>query len=305
LTRFSVAFEGNRPLAAYPKLAQKAEEYGFHSFQIYEHLPFKPAWPIAFLAGRATKRILVGPVTVPVFLHRPLTLARNLNALSELTHGRAMLGISRGAYAETIREPVNRSIHAVIKTVTTLEKLIEGDSERSKPFLLIGTSGPRLASVASRLKIVRGIIVDNLWNPDYAAKLRGIIDEAQQNSPRRERVLLISRPFTMLSETKKKGIRKLSPILKSYLHNLVGDSPMLDAAGFTYSKLLNIVDEKAALPEALIENFAACGAPRDIELKVEEMFDAGVDHICFGHPLDSDNLASMNLLSKTILANFN
>jgi 5,10-methylenetetrahydromethanopterin reductase len=305
LSRFSVAFEGNRPIVAYPKLAQKAEEYGFYSFQIYEHLPFKPAWPIAFLAGRATKRILVGPVTVPVFLHHALTLARNLRALSELTHGRAMLGISRGAYAELLKEPINRSIDAVIKTITTLDALIGEDAAESKPFLLVGTSGPRLASKASQLKIVKGIVVDNLWNPDYAAKLRVVLNEAQQRSHRKEKVLLIARPFTMLSDTKEKAIRKLDPILKSYLPNIVGDSPMLTSAGISYRGLLKDSLDKDRLPSKVVENLAATGTPNDILEQAELMLKAGVDHISFGHPLGSEPGAAMRLLAQKVLPQFN
>jgi len=132
---FSVAFEGDRPLQEYPKLAKKAEALGFHSFQIYDHLPFKPAWPIAFLASEQTKRILVGPVTVPVFLYHPLILARNLEALSELTHGRAILGISRGAYAEYVGESVDRSIQSVLESVDSVANLIRNIPAKIKPEL--------------------------------------------------------------------------------------------------------------------------------------------------------------------------
>lgn len=305
MTIFSVAFEGDKPLDLYPELARKAEKYGFHSFQIYEHLPFKPAWPIAFLAGSATRRILVGPVTVPVFLHRPLTLARNLRALSELTKSRAILGISRGAYAENLGEKVERSISSVLNTIRFVDASLRDSKKVFRFELYVGTSGPKLAFKASLLKAVKGIVVDNLWNPEYAAKFRKILDEAQSKSRRKERVLLVARPFTMVASSKREAMRILDPILRSYLPRLVGDSPMLEAAGLTYQELLRIAEGKAKLPVELVENFAACGAPRDFVRRAEDMLEAGVDQICFGHPIGSDIGIAMKAISEEVVPNFN
>ncbi len=302
---FSVAFEGDRPLQAYPKLAKKAEELGFHSFQIYEHLPHKPAWPIAFLAGSETKRILVGPVTVPVFLFKPITLARNLKALSELTHGRAILGISRGAYAELLTQPVDRSIHEVLETVNSVENLIRDIPTGIRPELYVGTSGPKLAYKSSQLSAVKAIVVDNLWNPKYASRFRGILDEAEEKSHRKEKVSLIARPFTMLAKNKKEAIRKLNPILKTYLPHLAGDSPMLKAGGLEFHELLKACKSKATLPTELINNVAAAGAPDDIIHEIEPMLKSGVDHICFGHPLGSSPTTAMELLAQQVTSHFN
>lgn len=301
---FSVAFEGDRPVQAYPILAKEAEELGFHSFQIYEHLPHKPAWPIAFLAGAVTKKILVGPVTVPVFLFRPLSLARDLKSLSELTNGRAILGISRGAYPELLPEPVERSIRTVLETVNSIETLIRDIPPGIKPELYIGTSGPKLAYQASRLNAVKAIVVDNLWNPKYAGRLRSIIDEAQQKSPHKRRVSLIARPFTMLSDTKQQAIRKLDPILKGYLPHLTGDSPMLKAAGLSFQELLKACKSRRILPNELIDNVAAAGTPSDIHDQVESMVKSGVDHICFGQPLGSDPTTAMELLAHHVTCHF-
>ncbi len=320
MTLFSVAFEGNLPILAYPRLARKAEEYGFYSFQIYEHLPHRPAWPIAFLAGRETKKILVGPVTVPVFLHRPLTLARNLAALSDLTNGRAILGISRGAYAEYLTNQVDRSIRAVIETVKAVDALLRGDpeegiQEHSKPRaikwthtssfeLYVGTSGPRLAFKASSLRAVKGVVVDNLWNPKYAAKLRKILDEAQLKSTRREKVLLIARPFTMVSSNREEGLNRIESILKSYLPHLVGGSPMLAATGVSSKELLARTSKKARLPEELVESLAVLGDSDEIVEQTARMLRSGVDHVCFGHPLGVDPVKAMRLLGEMVAPQF-
>jgi hypothetical protein len=54
---FSLAFEGDRKIEEYIKLAYLSDNLGFYSFQIYEHLPFKPAIPISFIIANYTKKL--------------------------------------------------------------------------------------------------------------------------------------------------------------------------------------------------------------------------------------------------------
>ncbi|MCS4540684.1 MAG: LLM class flavin-dependent oxidoreductase [Thaumarchaeota archaeon] len=295
---FSLAFEGDKRVDLYRKLAERMEGYNFYSMQIYEHIPFKPSWPIVFHIAKYTKRMLLGPVTIPVFLYDPLTLARNLAVLDELTHGRAMLGISRGAYGEYFGREIDRSVKAVLNCVRAVDGLLRGDrdagevssAERAKPSwlrgtrakILVGTSGPVLASRASKASSVDGIVVDNLWNPSYAKVLRGVIDAASTKRKRRERVQLIARPFTLISKDKSDAERKMIPILKAYLPHLVANSPMLRDAGLAIEDLATLGRSSS---DARIEKLAAMGSVDDIVEQTEKMLKAGVDHVCYGHPL--------------------
>ncbi len=295
---FSLAFEGDKKLDLYRKLAERMEGYNFHSMQIYEHIPFKPAWPIVFHIAKYTKRMQLGPVTIPVFLYDPLTLARNLAVLDELTQGRAMLGISRGAYGEYLGREIDRSMKAVLDCVRAVDGLLRGDRDAGEVFsaegakpgwlrgarakILVGTSGPILAARASEASAVDGIVVDNLWNPSYAQRLRGVIDRASTKRKRRERVQLIARPFTLISKDESDARRKMIPILKASLPHLVANSPMLRYAGLALEDLPTL--GKSSL-DVRIGKLAALGSADDIVEQTEKMLKAGVDHVCYGHPL--------------------
>ena len=312
---FSLAFEGDKRVDLYRKLAERMEDYDFYSMQVYEHLPFKPSWPIVFHIAKYTKRILLGPVTVPVFLHDPLTLARNLAVLDELTEGRAILGISRGAYGEYLGRNIDRSMKTVLDCVGAVYSLIHGDTregeahsaerararwlEGTRVKIFVGTSGPVLASRASGTSAVDGIVVDSLWNPSYAKVLRGVIDGASKKRKRRERVQLIARPFTLISKDRSDAEGKMIPILKSYLPHLVADSPMLRHAGLAPEDL-------AALGEAgfdaRIGKLAAIGSVDDIIEQTEAMLEAGVDHVCYGHPLSVDPLRAVKEIGERVIA---
>ena len=302
---FSLAFEGDKEINSYPEFAKMIESYSFHSIQIYEHIPFRPSWPIVFHTAKYTTRILVGPVTIPVFLYDPITLARYTRVLDELTGGRAILGISRGAYAEYMSREAERSIQSVQETVESVDALLSGENyhgriiniEQNKEGLgwlsgrrveiYVGTSGPKLISRVTRLSAVKAIVVDNLWNPRYAEQLRSIIDDESEKAQRGDRVQLIARPFTMICSDRAEAERRIIPILKEYLPHLIGDSPMLTSIGVSDDDIRRFKEKGSQIPSKLIENFVALGNPDDIIEQTDRMLKAGVDHICYGQPLGS------------------
>jgi 5,10-methylenetetrahydromethanopterin reductase len=314
---FSLAFEGDKPIHLYRKLAERMEDYNFYSMQIYEHMPFKPSWPIVFHIAKYTKRLLLGPVTIPVFLYDPLTLARYLAVLDELTQGRAIIGLSRGAYGEYLGRQVERSMKAVLNCLRALDDLLRGgrdtgevpSAEGIKPNwlrgarvkILIGTSGPVLAARASEASVVDGIVVDNLWNPSYAELLRGVIDNSSKRRKKRERVQLIARPFTLISKDKSDAERKMIPILKAYLPHLVANSPMLRNAGLA---LEDIAALGRSHSDARVGKLAAIGSINDIVEQTEKMLKAGVDHVCYGHPLSEDPMHAVKEIGEKLIMHF-
>ena len=85
-------------------LWQQAEELGFHAAYTYDHLSWRTfrdrAWfgtmPTLAAAATATETIRLGTmVTNPNFRH-PVTLAKDLMTLDDLSSGRITLGIGAG-----------------------------------------------------------------------------------------------------------------------------------------------------------------------------------------------------------------
>jgi hypothetical protein len=116
-----------------------------------------------------------------------------------------------------------------------------------RPEIYVGTSGPKLVKTAASSPHVRAIVVDNLANPRYAAMVRSWIDEAG-----RPDMPLIARPFTSISDDPRKAADHVLGELRKYLPDLVGPSPMLEAAGLTLESLSAIDDEVGG---RLLENF--------------------------------------------------
>ena len=53
-----------------------------------------------------------------------------------------------------------------------------------------------------------------------------------------------------------------------------------------------------------IKNCSVCGTPEGVIPQIEAMIRAGVDHVCFGHPLGPDFNEALALLGKDVLPHF-
>ncbi len=108
----ALSYGGDEPNGRTPRfrdmqeLAQTAEQVGFDSFWLADHLqvgfPDKPVtgqWEVfTFLSGIAavTKRIQLGPLVACTSFRQPTLLAKMADALDEISDGRFILGLGAG-----------------------------------------------------------------------------------------------------------------------------------------------------------------------------------------------------------------
>lgn len=314
---FSIALEGDEPLEEYAKYTSLLEKHRFHAMHIYEHIPYRSAWAITFYTARYTKNLLLGPVTIPVFLQQPITIARNLAALNEITDGRGMVGISRGAFHEVLGSSVERSVDAVRNAITSIVKFLGPDPQfpaaertanlsnaRYEPRIYVGTSGPKLIQAAASLRVVKGIVTDNLWNPDFVGFIKRNIDAGAWTGKRdASEVKIIPRPFCSISENPEEARKRAIGALKSHFGQLVGKSPMLEAAGIKYDELRQL-DTDTELQEKILEKFVAIGTPEEIVEQSHRMVKAGVSEVCFGYPLGKERTRAISLLAEKVKPTF-
>ncbi|HST04020.1 MAG TPA: LLM class F420-dependent oxidoreductase [Chloroflexia bacterium] len=104
---------GPRELGAtLTKIAQTADEYGFASIAVADHLWAVPPWmgpqegqvpesytTLAFLAGK-TNRVQLMALSTPPHFRYPAVLAKIVSTLDVLSNERAWLGIGAGDYAD-------------------------------------------------------------------------------------------------------------------------------------------------------------------------------------------------------------
>src|SRR6266571_6112662 len=95
--RFSVRFNNDLPVRAYPALAEAAEQAGFDQFWVSDDLFLRSVWIMLASVAQATTRIQLGTCIVNPYTMHPAEIAMAAGALDELSGGRLCLGVSSGA----------------------------------------------------------------------------------------------------------------------------------------------------------------------------------------------------------------
>jgi len=246
--KFSISMQGSYPLRDYIPMARKIESYGFDSINVYDDLMFKPTWPIVTLIGEHTERIEVGPgIVTPQIVH-PAYHAGNLAELDELTGGRAVLGIARGAFMEFLGiEKQNKPITMVRESIGLIRHLLRGERapfdgavfspteehffrfapQRADIQIFIGTWGPKMCQLAGEL--ARETKSDGLWDPNYVPIIRENIDIGARRAGRDPADIgICAGPLCSISADREAAVAAARRVLAVYLPYL---HPMTEVAG--------------------------------------------------------------------------
>jgi 5,10-methylenetetrahydromethanopterin reductase len=328
--KFSIALQGSYPIRDYIDKAKRIEQYDFDELHVYDDLMFKPTWPLLTLIGEHTSRIKVGPgIITPQIVH-PCYHAGNLAELDELTNGRAVLGIARGAFWEFLGiEKQRKPITMVREAIHIIRRLLSGDHTafhgevftvteelffrfqplRSEIPIFIGTWGPKMCQLAG--EIAEGVKSDGLWNPDYVKIIRENIEIGAARVNRNpDEVEIIAGPLSSISTDREKARETARRVLAVYLPYL---RPMTDVAGISEEEINKVREaastgdfEKGAgyISDLSVSKCSVTGTAKDVIEQIEEMVDAGVTHVAFGHCLGPNFDEALDILGKEVLPHF-
>ncbi len=197
--RFAAGGEGNRDEGGARKfvaLAQKAEEYGFDTFAIPDHLE-NQVGPLAALGAlsQATSTIRLATTTLAVGMRHPVVLAKEATTIDVLSKGRLELGIGASWLQEDFEAaglpfgtPGER-LRQLAEALTILDGLMRGQEvtfsgefyevtgvvgtprprQGPRPPILVGAGGPRMLELAARHADIISIATGS--TPDGKLKL--------------------------------------------------------------------------------------------------------------------------------------
>jgi probable F420-dependent oxidoreductase len=205
----------------YAAMARAAEEVGFDSLWVGDHLLYRDdgrpergpwdAWTLlAGLAG-VTERVALGPLVACTAFQRPGVLARTAAGVDELSGGRLVLGLGAGWNEPEFRAfgiPFDRRVARFEEAFEIVRRLLAGERvtfsgtyetvadavllprPARRPPLMVGATGPRM--LAATLPHV------DAWNtwfdlygntPEGFAALNGRVDEAAERAGRDPRAI--------------------------------------------------------------------------------------------------------------------
>ena len=178
--RFGAGGEGNKDEGGarkFVKLAQTAEEYGYDTFAVPDHLG-NQVGPLAALGAlsQATSTIRLGTSVLANGFRHPAILAKEANTIDVLSKGRLELGIGAGWMKEEFDkagiefESPGVRIRKLDESLTILDKLMRGETvdfdgefyqvkgvvgtprprQGPRPPILVGAGGPRMLELAAK-----------------------------------------------------------------------------------------------------------------------------------------------------------
>jgi probable F420-dependent oxidoreductase len=155
--RFGVGLRGAKSLSSVQDEARRAEDLGFDVLHLPDHIGAPAPFPTLMAAAAATKTLRVGTFVLNACFYKPALLARDVQALRDLSGGRFELGLGAG-YAQHEFEAAELRYPSARERIDYLAHVTEYMAEHlpDVPVLIAG-NGDRLLTVAARQANIIGL----------------------------------------------------------------------------------------------------------------------------------------------------
>ena len=325
-TTLSIAFQTDKPLAAYAPLAAQAEAYGFDAVTVYNDMLYQPAWLPLLEMARATRRVQVGVAAVNPFTCHPVNIAGNIALVDEASNGRAYLGVARGGWLDFVGLHPQRGVTALCEALAAVRHLLRrdkaplageifplagGDSLRwsilrsDVPFLL-GTWGEQ--TIRACIEEITSVKIGGSANPDVIPHFRRVIDGAAGAVNRAGNevdivigaVCVVDEDGAAARRLAKREVALYLPIVAD-LDPTVTLEPALVARLKAAAAAYDFVAAAALVSDELLAKFAFAGTPDQVAAHAASLFAAGAQRVEFGTPHGLTPEEGMRLLGTRVL----
>ncbi len=324
--RVSLAFQSDKSLPEYAALATAAEAYGFDALSVFADLYFQPPLPALLAMAAATSRVALGPACLNPFLVHQVEIAGQVAALDEASGGRAYLGLARGAWLGDLGLGQAGGLRAVAEAAGVVAALLGGDVSgregrhfrlppgaalhrrplRPSVPLLIGTWGPRLASVAGA--IADEVKVGGSANPAIVPVVQSWADSGGAGVGRPPgSVGIVLGAVTVVGEDRRAARARARAEVAMYLDVVGALDPTFVLPPGLADRLGHELRSSgpaaagALVPDEVLDRFAFAGGPADVAARAIEILRAGAARVEFGTPHGLTAAEGVELLGSRVL----
>jgi 5,10-methylenetetrahydromethanopterin reductase len=322
----SIAFQTDKPLAAYGPLAAAAEEYGFDAVTVYNDMLYQPAWLPLLEMARATRRVRLGVAAVNPFTCHPINIAGNIALIDEVSAGRAYLGVARGAWLDFVGLHPRQSVAALAEALRCVRHLLRrsteplpgefyplagGDTLRwpimrpELPFLL-GTWGEQ--TIRACIGEIAAVKIGGSANPGVLPYFRRVIDMAAGAAGRDSRqveivigaVCVVDEDGATARTFARREVALYLPVVAELDPSLQLD-PALLARVKQAAACYDFAAAGALVSDDLLRCFAFAGTPQEVADHAATLFAAGAGRVEFGTPHGISTDSGLRLLGEQVV----
>jgi 5,10-methylenetetrahydromethanopterin reductase len=328
--RFSVRFNNDLTVRAYPMLARAAEEAGFAQFWVSDDLFLRGVWPILSACALATERIEVGTCIVNPYTIHPAEIAMQAAALDELSGGRFNLGLAAGAgdFLDWIGVEQTRPLATMAETIGALRALFAAERATFAPSALQRWSAEAylrfptrpiplyLGAMSERMLRLIGATADGglplLFPPEhYAEVIAQIRAGAAEVGRDLRKVDVAACVWVSVDEDRAAAADALREKIAYYGHTL--SDLILGRLGLTRADFAALaraahaehdIARAKALVTAQMLQIGIAGTGRDLIERLEGLVALGAEHLSFGPPLGRDPLTALRVIGREVIPHF-
>lgn len=322
----SVAFQTDKPLAAYGPLAATVENYGFQGVTVYNDMFFQPAWLPLLEMARQTRRVRLGPAAVNPFTCHPINIAANIALIDEASEGRAYLGLARGGWLDFLKLEPARPVVALREAMDCVRQLLSGSKEpypgqifslaggetfrwpirrADLPFLL-GSWGPK--TIRACIRQISEVKIGGSANPGLVPNVQAVLSGAAAEAGRSPtEISLVFGAVTVvdLDSQAAKALARREAALYLSVIGALDPSLKLDPELWERIKAASArydFEQVAAyISDDLLRRLAFAGAPEEVAAQAVALFEAGVQRVEFGTPHGLTAQERLRLLGERVL----
>jgi 5,10-methylenetetrahydromethanopterin reductase len=318
---FGIEFVPADPALKIGYLSKLAEEAGFETIWITDHYNNRDVWSTLGVLSLLTSRVKLGTgVTNPYTRNVGIT-ASSIASISELSGGRAILGIGPGDKAtfDKMGIPWDRPLTRVKEAVSAIRAFLAREQVSQAGFvgaqlafsagkipIYIGAQGPKMLELAGA--IGDGVLINASHPEDFKYAVPVIRQGAEKAGRRPEEVQICAYASFSADKDRDKAIGAAKMVVAF----IVAGSPenVLDRHGISLEEAQKIQGAlarydfgaaMAAVTPKMAEAFSVAGTPADCLARVDELLKTGVTQIVVGSPIGPDKERSIKLIGKQII----
>jgi 5,10-methylenetetrahydromethanopterin reductase len=311
--KFYVALQGDKHPGEYIRLGKRIEKMGFDRIYVYDDLMYRPSFPILNLIAANTKEIQLGPCLVNGFYRHPAIIAENAVFLDELSGGRSILGVGRGAFYDYLNIPHSEEItrQSCEETIQLVKRFISKSSEpfKGKYFeasekavlrwnpirkdipLVMGSWNEKMAYLAG--KHCSELQVAESWDPDYLEPLFDQLMLGAKHAGRKDIPFFSIGGISCIAMDEKAAYQHAKRTLAVYLPYLksIMATSGLDTESEAmiqiehFSKQGKIADAMPFISDEIVDSLSLSGRPDKVKEKLLNVIDTGnIRGILFSPP---------------------
>lgn len=329
LPRFGIGLRGDRRPAEYGPIARLAEELGFDVVSVFADLGYQPPFQPLLEAAAATRGVALGPACLNPYTTHPVEMAAQVAALDLASHGRAYLGIAKGAWLSSIGVQQARPVRAIREAAEIVRRLLAGDDSgfrgelftvdpgvrlefdvaRNEVPLMVGSWGERTSALAG--EIAGELKVGGSANADLVPLMLSSLALGAARAGRDAGSTgVVLGAVTVVDDDGATARERARSAVAMYFEVVAGLDPTVHVPGEMVEEvggLLRAGDDRGAgrlIPDELLDRFAFSGTPEHVAHQVRDIFDAGAARVEFGAPFGLDARRGLELLGKRVLPEF-